>query len=127
QKDLFVKSEQRIYMIEIARADPKLLDTTVFHFIQENKQTENLKNISNLRETFTEKLIKICTSLPGDEDEEWEHLLSQNSGIHSLPPPSTITTTTTTSANEQDSLTSWTKITKIENPWVTKSLISTKM
>src|ERR1044071_8803328 len=75
--EVFVTSDQRICMNEIAKVDKNLLDETVRQFIINNKLNENetLKNISQLREIFTEELTKVYVNLPGDnnEDEEWEN------------------------------------------------------
>src|SRR5436305_1344254 len=75
--ELFVTSEQRVCMNEIAKVDPNLLDETVRKFIINNKLNENgtLRNISQLREIFMEELTKAYVNLPEDnnEDEEWEY------------------------------------------------------
>src|SRR5436305_7014263 len=67
--ELFVTSDQRSYMNEIASVDPNLLDDTVRQFIINNKLSEiNSKNILQLRETFIEELIKVYVNLPGFSD-----------------------------------------------------------
>ncbi|CAB5364979.1 unnamed protein product [Rhizophagus irregularis] len=75
--ELFVTSEQRFCMNEIAKADKNLLDKTVRQFIIKNKLNENgtFKNISKLRDIFSEDLTKVFAHLPEDnnEDEEWEY------------------------------------------------------
>jgi hypothetical protein len=105
--ELFVTSEQRFCMNEIAKVDTNLLDKTVRQFIINNKLNEKgtLKNISKLREIFSEDLTKVFAHLPEDnnEDEEWEYSLSQN--------------------GESSSLASST----IGNPWITQNCSTTKM
>src|SRR5688572_3074483 len=105
-------------MNEIARIDPKLLDTTVRQFIIENKPMEKEKNISNLREIFTEYLTNICVNLPGnsDEDEEWELSLSQNNDTYYSSP-----------LLASSSIKAKTSYPKTEKPWITKNHTSTKM
>jgi hypothetical protein len=111
--ELFVTSDQRFYMNEIAKIDPNLLDTTIRQFILENKSTEKV-NISNLREIFMERL-KVNLSGHSDEYEDWERSLSQNKETYSSPFLSSSSTKAKTSCPE------------IENPWVTKNNTSTKM
>ncbi|PKC08489.1 hypothetical protein RhiirA5_399269 [Rhizophagus irregularis] len=86
--ELFVTSEQRFCMNEIAKADKNLLDKTVRQFIIKNKLNENgtFKNISKLRDIFSEDLTKVFAHLPEDnnEDEEWEYSFSQNGESSSL-------------------------------------------
>ncbi|GES84689.1 RNA-dependent RNA polymerase RdRP [Rhizophagus clarus] len=104
--ELFVTSDQRFCMNEIAKVDRKLLDMTVRQFIVKNKLNENgtIKDISKLREMLTEDLTKVFTHLPEDDnDEEWEFSLSQNGESSSLAPLI------------------------IENPWITRNHSTTKM
>jgi hypothetical protein len=109
--ELFVTSEQRFYMNEIARADPNLLDDIVSQLIKNNKLNETAsKNIIQLREIFMEELLKVYVNLPfSDEDEEWEYSLSQ---VDKNFPSSSIASISET---------------PIENPWITKNHSSTKM
>ncbi|CAB4401014.1 unnamed protein product [Rhizophagus irregularis] len=105
--ELFVTSEQRFCMNEIAKADKNLLDKTVRQFIIKNKLNEHgtFKNISKLRDIFSEDLTKVFAHLPEDnnEDEEWEYSFSQNGESSSLA--SSI----------------------IGNPWITQDYSTTKM
>jgi hypothetical protein len=105
--ELFVTSEQRFCMNETAKADKNLLDKTVRQFIIKNKLNENgtFKNISKLRDIFSEDLTKVFAHLPEDnnEDEEWEYSFSQNGESSSLA--SSI----------------------IGNPWITQDYSTTKM
>ncbi|RIA86457.1 RNA dependent RNA polymerase-domain-containing protein [Glomus cerebriforme] len=113
--ELFVTSDQRICMNEIAKVDSNLLDKTVRQFIVNNKLNENetLKNISQLREIFMEELTKVYVNLPGDNnDEEWEYSLNQSDESSSLP-----------SSSKSSIIFSST----IENPWITQYRSTTKM
>ncbi|CAB4394958.1 unnamed protein product [Rhizophagus irregularis] len=86
--ELFVTSEQRFCMNEIAKADKNLLDKTVRQFIIKNKLNENgtFKNISKLRDIFSEDLTKVFAHLPEDnnEDEEWEYSLPLYNSLFKL-------------------------------------------
>jgi hypothetical protein len=112
--ELFVTSDQRSYMNEIANVDPNLLDDIVRQFIVNNKLSEtNSKDILQLREIFVGELIKVYVNLPGfsDDDEEWEYSLNQidgnflSSSLKSSPKRPII----------------------IENPWIAKNYSSTIM
>src|ERR1043165_9470240 len=118
--ELFVTSEQRVCMNEIAKVDPNLLDETVRQFIINNKVNENdtLKNISQLREIFMEDLTKAYINLPGDdnEDEEWEYSLGQNDDIFLSSPL----------ASSKSSI-AYSSSSTINNPWITQNYSTTKM
>ncbi|GBC02694.1 hypothetical protein RclHR1_04760009 [Rhizophagus clarus] len=109
--ELFVTSEQRFYMTEIARADPNLLDDIVSQLIKNNKLNETTsKDITQLRVIFMEELLKVYANLPfSDEDEEWEYSLSQIDKSFPSSPLASISKS------------------PIEDPWITKNYLSTKM
>ncbi|RIA95241.1 RNA dependent RNA polymerase-domain-containing protein [Glomus cerebriforme] len=110
--ELFVTSDHRVYMNELARVDPNLLDDIVRQLIiNYNKINEPSKNISQLRETFMVELMKAYGNLPGlfDDDEDWEISLSQFDKKFS------------------SSLSVSSSPFQIENPWTTKNLSPTKM
>src|SRR6266498_1146334 len=128
--ELFVTSDQRSYMNEIAKVDPVLLDSTVRRFIIENKLTEKTpsRNIPELREILMEDLTRVSVLLPGhsDEDEEWESSLDNTclSTSSKSSKSSKSSESSAPSAAQKLTLTSWPTI---ENPWVTQTRVSTKM
>jgi hypothetical protein len=122
--DVFGTNDIRSYMHEIVKIDPESLNITIRQFIQfinEVLTTEKI-DISQLREIFTERLIRTFTNLPGcsDDDDEW---LNKNSETF---PPSPLTFSSPKSKDLL--LTSRPKVEpEIENPWVTKYNTSTEM
>ncbi|CAG8619159.1 7239_t:CDS:2 [Funneliformis mosseae] len=103
-------------MNEIAKADPDLLDVTVRRFITHNKINETSKNIIQLRELFTEELIRVSVNIPGysDEDEEWESSLNQADETF-LPSPSSPSLSLSRASST------------FEDPWITQNHSTTKM
>src|ERR1051325_3228031 len=106
--ELFVTSDQRAYMNEIASADPILLGDVVRQFINNLNETTS-KNFLQLREIFIEELIKAYIDLPGfsDQDEEWECPLGQTDKNFLSSPSASLS--------------------NFENPWITKSNSTTNM